>query len=149
MLVKVLLQQYLQSTFSFFSSGSGDIDTSTVVKVDSEGCLGGASGLCLKALTCIVLLSMKINLIIIFSNVHINKSVDSNEINIILNYYALKRLLFLYVPHTHILCFYPKFVIGASLVVNSSWKNPSGEWHVGYKVVYELCTDTLTSGLKV
>ncbi|RVW68078.1 Tripeptidyl-peptidase 2 [Vitis vinifera] len=38
---------------------------------------------------------------------------------------------------------------GASLVVNSSWKNPSGEWHVGYKVVYELCTDTLTSGLKI
>uniref|UniRef100_F6GWC5 Uncharacterized protein n=1 Tax=Vitis vinifera TaxID=29760 RepID=F6GWC5_VITVI len=62
------------------SLGSGDIDTSTVVKADSNGCLGGASG--------------------------------------------------------------------ASLVVNSSWKNPSGEWHVGYKVVYELCTDTLTSGLK-
>ncbi|KAL6343103.1 hypothetical protein AAG906_018941 [Vitis piasezkii] len=46
---------------SYLSSGSGDIDTSTVVKADSEGCLGGASG--------------------------------------------------------------------ASLVVNSSWKNPSGEWH--------------------
>ncbi|KAJ9701124.1 hypothetical protein PVL29_006461 [Vitis rotundifolia] len=60
--------------------GSGDIDTSTVVKADSDGCLGGASG--------------------------------------------------------------------ASLVVNSPWKNPSGEWHVGYKVVYELCTDTLTSRLK-
>ncbi|XP_022736823.1 tripeptidyl-peptidase 2-like isoform X2 [Durio zibethinus] len=37
---------------------------------------------------------------------------------------------------------------GASLVVNSSWKNPSGEWHVGYKLVYELFTDTLTSRLK-
>ncbi|RVW82992.1 Tripeptidyl-peptidase 2 [Vitis vinifera] len=46
-----------------FDPGSGDIDTSTVVKADSNGCLGGASG--------------------------------------------------------------------ASLVVNSSWKNPSGEWHVG------------------
>ena len=38
---------------------------------------------------------------------------------------------------------------GASLVVNSSWKNPSGEWHVGYKFLYELLTDTLTSRLKV
>ncbi|CAL5327928.1 unnamed protein product [Camellia sinensis] len=37
---------------------------------------------------------------------------------------------------------------GASLVVNSSWKNPSGEWHVGCKLVYELFTDTLTSRLK-
>ncbi|KAL7003416.1 tripeptidyl-peptidase II Tpp2 [Sarracenia purpurea var. burkii] len=37
---------------------------------------------------------------------------------------------------------------GASLIVNSSWKNPSGEWHVGYKLVYELFTDTLTSRLK-
>ncbi|THG01089.1 hypothetical protein TEA_016291 [Camellia sinensis var. sinensis] len=39
-------------------------------------------------------------------------------------------------------------ISGASLVVNSSWKNPSGEWHVGYKLVYELFTDTLTSRLK-
>ncbi|XVF50835.1 hypothetical protein PTKIN_Ptkin04bG0135800 [Pterospermum kingtungense] len=37
---------------------------------------------------------------------------------------------------------------GASLVVNSSWKNPSGEWHVGYKLIYELFTNTLTSRLK-
>ncbi|XP_028125538.1 tripeptidyl-peptidase 2-like isoform X1 [Camellia sinensis] len=37
---------------------------------------------------------------------------------------------------------------GASLVVNSSWKNPSGEWHVGCKLVYELFTDMLTSRLK-
>ncbi|CAL9008689.1 unnamed protein product [Prunus brigantina] len=37
---------------------------------------------------------------------------------------------------------------GASLVVDSSWKNPSGEWHVGYKLVYELFTDTLTSRVK-
>ncbi|KAK8511926.1 hypothetical protein V6N12_074615 [Hibiscus sabdariffa] len=37
---------------------------------------------------------------------------------------------------------------GASLVVNSSWKNPSGEWHVGYKLVYELFTNALTSRLK-
>ncbi|MBA0831085.1 hypothetical protein Goarm_015575, partial [Gossypium armourianum] len=36
----------------------------------------------------------------------------------------------------------------ASLVVNSSWKNPSGEWHVGYKLIYELFTDTLTSRIK-
>ncbi|PPR89054.1 hypothetical protein GOBAR_AA31630 [Gossypium barbadense] len=37
---------------------------------------------------------------------------------------------------------------GASLVVSSSWKNPSGEWHVGYKLVYELFTNSLTSRLK-
>ncbi|XP_050220637.1 tripeptidyl-peptidase 2 isoform X2 [Mercurialis annua] len=37
---------------------------------------------------------------------------------------------------------------GASLVVNSSWENPTGEWHIGYKLVYELFTDTLTSRLK-
>ncbi|KAH7557647.1 hypothetical protein JRO89_XS11G0196700 [Xanthoceras sorbifolium] len=61
-------------------TGSGDIDTSTVVKIDSDGCIPGASG--------------------------------------------------------------------ASLVVNSSWKNPSGEWHVGYKMVYELFTNSLTSRLK-
>ncbi|KAL7204681.1 hypothetical protein ACSBR2_017734 [Camellia fascicularis] len=61
-------------------TGSGDIDTSNVLKADADGCLCGASG--------------------------------------------------------------------ASLVVNSSWKNPSGEWHVGYKLVYELFTDTLTSRLK-
>ncbi|KAG9146521.1 hypothetical protein Leryth_023879 [Lithospermum erythrorhizon] len=61
-------------------TGSGDIDTSTVVKADENGCIIGASG--------------------------------------------------------------------STLVVNSSWKNPSGEWHVGYKLVYELFTDTLTSRLK-
>ncbi|KAK9291310.1 hypothetical protein L1049_019255 [Liquidambar formosana] len=61
-------------------TGSGDIDTSTLVKADADGCIRGASG--------------------------------------------------------------------ASLVLNSSWKNPSGEWHVGYKLVYELFTDTLTSRLK-
>ncbi|KAL0304275.1 UNVERIFIED_CONTAM: Tripeptidyl-peptidase 2 [Sesamum radiatum] len=38
--------------------------------------------------------------------------------------------------------------VGNSLVVNSSWKNPSGEWHVGYKLVYELFTNTLTDRLK-
>ncbi|KAE9464869.1 hypothetical protein C3L33_03223, partial [Rhododendron williamsianum] len=38
---------------------------------------------------------------------------------------------------------------GASLIVNSSWKNPSGKWHVGCKLVYELFTDTLTSRLKM
>ncbi|XWS50506.1 hypothetical protein CRYUN_Cryun12cG0092700 [Craigia yunnanensis] len=62
-------------------TGSGDVDTSKVVKVDEDGRFRGASG-------------------------------------------------------------------WASLVVNSSWKNPSGEWHVGYKLVYELFTDTLTSRLK-
>ncbi|KAK9178803.1 hypothetical protein WN943_027997 [Citrus x changshan-huyou] len=61
-------------------TGSGDIDTSTVIKADSDGCIRGASG--------------------------------------------------------------------ATLVVNSSWKNPSGEWHVGYKLVYELFTESLTSRLK-
>ncbi|KAG8652896.1 tripeptidyl-peptidase 2 isoform X2 [Manihot esculenta] len=61
-------------------TGSGDINTSKVVKADADGCIRGASG--------------------------------------------------------------------AALVVNSSWKNPSGEWHVGYKLVYELFTDSLTSRLK-
>ncbi|KAM7273027.1 hypothetical protein ACFE04_027691 [Oxalis oulophora] len=37
---------------------------------------------------------------------------------------------------------------GASLYVNSNWKNPSAEWHVGYKLVYEFFTSTLTSRLK-
>ncbi|KAL5069857.1 hypothetical protein RYX36_020744 [Vicia faba] len=37
---------------------------------------------------------------------------------------------------------------GASLAINTSWKNPSGEWHVGYKLVYELFTEKLTSRLK-
>ncbi|KNA22818.1 hypothetical protein SOVF_030530 [Spinacia oleracea] len=61
-------------------TGSGDVDTSTVVKADADGCICGASG--------------------------------------------------------------------APLVVNSSWKNPSGEWHVGCKLVYELFTKDLTSRLK-
>ncbi|KAL5981499.1 tripeptidyl-peptidase II Tpp2 [Asimina triloba] len=39
-------------------------------------------------------------------------------------------------------------LLGAQLFVNTSWKNPSGEWHVGYKLVYELFTSTLTSRLK-
>ncbi|KAK1260823.1 hypothetical protein QJS04_geneDACA001995 [Acorus gramineus] len=37
---------------------------------------------------------------------------------------------------------------GTRLVVNPSWKNPSGEWRVGYKLVYEFFTDTLISRLK-
>ncbi|KAL2920688.1 Tripeptidyl-peptidase 2 [Bienertia sinuspersici] len=61
-------------------TGSGDVDTSTVVKADADGCICGASG--------------------------------------------------------------------AQLIVNSSWKNPSGEWHVGCKLVYELFTKELTSRLK-
>ncbi|XP_011076155.1 tripeptidyl-peptidase 2 isoform X2 [Sesamum indicum] len=61
-------------------TGSGDIDTSTIVKADDKGCIRGTSG--------------------------------------------------------------------NSLVVNSSWKNPLGEWHVGCKLVYELFTNTLTDRLK-
>ncbi|KAI3817994.1 hypothetical protein L1987_11796 [Smallanthus sonchifolius] len=61
-------------------TGSGDVDTSTVVKADANGCIRGGSG--------------------------------------------------------------------ASLTINPSWKNLSGEWHVGYKLVYELLTDTLVSRLK-
>nr|CAB3447450.1 unnamed protein product [Digitaria exilis] len=61
-------------------TGSGDVDTSKVVKADADGAIVGASG--------------------------------------------------------------------ARLVVNSSWKNPSQEWHVGCKLIYELFTDTLTSRLK-
>lgn len=37
---------------------------------------------------------------------------------------------------------------GACLQVNSTWINPSGEWHVGYKLAYELFTETLVSRLK-
>ncbi|XP_031094573.1 tripeptidyl-peptidase 2 isoform X2 [Ipomoea triloba] len=61
-------------------TGSGDVDTSTVVKADADGCIQGASG--------------------------------------------------------------------ASLIVNSAWNNPSGEWHVGCKLVFELFTDDLTSRVK-
>ncbi|KAG5100334.1 hypothetical protein JHK82_045386 [Glycine max] len=61
-------------------TGSGDIDTSKVVKADSDGRICGASG--------------------------------------------------------------------ASLVINTSWKNPSGEWRVGYKLVYELFTEGVISRLK-
>nr|GEW39471.1 tripeptidyl-peptidase 2 isoform X2 [Tanacetum cinerariifolium] len=61
-------------------TGSGDVDTSTIVKADESGCIRGASG--------------------------------------------------------------------ASLIINPSWNNPSGEWHVGYKLIYELLTDTLVSRLK-
>ncbi|XP_073032784.1 LOW QUALITY PROTEIN: tripeptidyl-peptidase 2 [Primulina eburnea] len=61
-------------------TGSGDVDTSTVVKADDDGCIRGTSG--------------------------------------------------------------------ASLVVNSSWKNPSGEWHIGCKLIYELFTHTLSDRVK-
>ncbi|MCO5584159.1 hypothetical protein L7F22_038082 [Adiantum nelumboides] len=37
---------------------------------------------------------------------------------------------------------------GAVLQVSSAWTNPSGEWHVGYKLAYELFTETLVSRLK-
>ncbi|XP_020085377.1 tripeptidyl-peptidase 2 isoform X2 [Ananas comosus] len=42
-------------------------------------------------------------------------------------------------------------IVGASgtrLFVNPSWKNPSQEWHVGCKLIYELFTDTLASRMK-
>ena len=42
-----------------------------------------------------------------------------------------------------------KYCTGASLVINTSWKNPSGEWRVGYKLVYELFTEDVISRLKV
>ncbi|KAL8478015.1 hypothetical protein ACS0TY_030060 [Phlomoides rotata] len=61
-------------------TGSGDIDTSTIVKADENGCILGTSG--------------------------------------------------------------------NPLVVNPSWKNPYGEWHVGSKLVYELFTCTLKGRLK-
>ncbi|MQM06774.1 hypothetical protein Taro_039603 [Colocasia esculenta] len=61
-------------------TGSGDIDTSTVVKTDPDGCILGKSG--------------------------------------------------------------------TRLPVNPAWENPSGEWHVGCKLVYGLFTDSLTSRLK-
>ena len=41
------------------------------------------------------------------------------------------------------------FISGASLIINPSRNNPSGQWHVGYKLIYELLTDTLVSRLKV
>lgn len=61
-------------------TGSGDIDTSKVVKADCEGYIAGASG--------------------------------------------------------------------TKLYVNPSWKNPSQEWHIGCKLVYELFTETLISRIK-
>lgn len=35
---------YDQNILCFISTGSGDIDTSTVVKTDADGCICGASG---------------------------------------------------------------------------------------------------------
>ncbi|KAJ3680504.1 hypothetical protein LUZ60_016782 [Juncus effusus] len=61
-------------------TGSGDVDTSKVVKADDDGCIVGASG--------------------------------------------------------------------AKLALNPSWNNPSQEWRVGCKLVYELFTETLISRLK-
>ncbi|XP_068645593.1 tripeptidyl-peptidase 2 isoform X2 [Aristolochia californica] len=43
---------------------------------------------------------------------------------------------------------YIKGASGASLLVNPKWENPSGEWHVGCKLVYELFTGDLTSRVK-
>ncbi|KAG0483009.1 hypothetical protein HPP92_011093 [Vanilla planifolia] len=61
-------------------TGSGDVDTSKVVKADADGYIAGASG--------------------------------------------------------------------ARLLINPSWKNPSQEWHIGCKLVYELFTETLTTRIK-
>lgn len=91
------------------STGSGDIDTSTVAKADSDGCIRGASGL-LRA--CEVLFS-----------------------------YAFYYFLF-WIDGAF-------SILGTSLVVNPAWKNPTGEWHVGSKMVYQLFTENLTSRLKV
>lgn len=33
--------------------------------------------------------------------------------------------------------------------MNPSWNNPSQEWHVGAKLIYELFTSTLSARLKV
>ena len=40
-------------------------------------------------------------------------------------------------------------IVGARLQLNPAWKNPTGEWHSGYKLAYELFTETLVSRLKV
>ena len=40
-------------------------------------------------------------------------------------------------------------IVGARLQLNPTWKNPTGEWHIGYKLAYELFTETLVSRLKV
>ncbi|KAG0495292.1 hypothetical protein HPP92_006286 [Vanilla planifolia] len=61
-------------------TGSGDVDTSKVVKVDADGYIAGASG--------------------------------------------------------------------ARLLINPSWRNPSQEWHIGCKLVYELFTEELMSRIK-
>ncbi|GAU32394.1 hypothetical protein TSUD_44370 [Trifolium subterraneum] len=79
-LIAIFGEDRLKCRKMLANTGSGDIDTSKVVKADADGCISGASG--------------------------------------------------------------------ASLAINTSWKNPSGEWHVGYKLVYELFTETLTSRLK-
>jgi hypothetical protein len=36
--------KYVIRFFLIFSTGSGDIDTSKVVKADADGCISGASG---------------------------------------------------------------------------------------------------------
>lgn len=61
-------------------TGSGDVDTSSIVKADADGFITGASG--------------------------------------------------------------------ARLQVNKEWKNPTGDWRVGYKLAFSLFTDTLISRLK-
>ncbi|KAL3696139.1 hypothetical protein R1sor_010215 [Riccia sorocarpa] len=37
---------------------------------------------------------------------------------------------------------------GARLQINKSWKNPSGDWHVGCKFAFGLFTDTLVTRIK-
>uniref|UniRef100_M8AQP4 tripeptidyl-peptidase II n=1 Tax=Aegilops tauschii TaxID=37682 RepID=M8AQP4_AEGTA len=81
LLCQLLLNDVFANEYALkCSTGSGDVDTSKVVKADADGAIVGASG--------------------------------------------------------------------ARLSVNPSWKNPSQEWRVGCKLVYELFTDTLISRLK-
>lgn len=57
-----------------------------------------------------------------------------------------------FVWNTFALCFcdfLPRICEGARLQVNKSWKNPSGEWHVGCKFAFGLFTDTLVARIKV
>lgn len=37
---------------------------------------------------------------------------------------------------------------GRKLKIPSSWKNPSGRWHLGMKDLFELCSSTLRDRLK-
>ncbi|THG07936.1 hypothetical protein TEA_023335 [Camellia sinensis var. sinensis] len=110
-------------------TGSGDIDTSNVVKADADGCLCGASD----------------------EEEEEEGGGEKRELCSGATYHGRRESDIIYASDA-VICLgpapNPDNQVGASLVVNSSWKNPSGEWHVGYKLLYELFTDTLTSRLK-